>query len=381
MPCARPSSRGGADLRQPGEYALTRPATAPPPFDGELRSLQFLRFAAALMVVLYHAGIAAREHGFLGPAQADWLRLSEIGKGGVHVFFVISGFIMVYATRRSERDWHAAGRFLLRRVTRIYPIYWFYCGLYLASHATILHPYAITPWDGLKALLLWPGYSAQIIGPGWTLSYEVYFYLCFAVCLPLGARISLNVLSGLILSAVGAGFLIGKGEASLEVLTGTLLLEFLAGVWTAVLVMRARPLPTLLAPIAIAFAIAGFLAPAVLGFPALPTVILWGVPSVALVLGMTLQERQGRVPHLVARLSPLGDGSYSLYLLHNLVLDLVFVGLLAVGAGDRHGWAWTALAALVCCVASGYAYRFVEAPLLVGLVRLRRRPPVTAATG
>jgi exopolysaccharide production protein ExoZ len=359
---------------------LTEPAAARPAFEGEIQSLQFLRFLAALMVVVYHAGFAARQHGLLGPAQDAWLDLTAIGKSGVHIFFVISGFIMVYATRHSGRDGQATGRFLYRRVVRIYPIYWLYCGLYAAFHAWILHPHALAPWDVLGALLLWPGHSAMIIGPGWTLSYEVYFYLCFAACMPLGAPLSLRTLTGLIVSAVAAGFLIGKGGPSFEVLTSTLLLEFLAGVWIAVLVIGDRPLPALVAPAAIACAAAGFLAPAFLGFPDIPTVILWGVPSALLVFGMTLQERRRRTPRIVRRLSPLGNGSYSLYLLHNLLLDVIFVALLAAGASDRHGWAWTALAVLACCVVSAHAYRFVEAPLLAGLVHRRRRP-VGAAAG
>lgn len=89
-------------------------------------------------------------------------------------------------------------------------------------------------------------------------------------------------------------------------------------------------------------------------------------------LGMALQERQGRVPGAVLRLAALGNGSYSLYLLHNLLLDVTFLFLAALGASSGYGGLWTVLAVLVSCIVAEYAYRFVEAPLLAGLTALRR---------
>ncbi|NEU13486.1 acyltransferase [Methylobacterium sp. BTF04] len=345
-----------------------------PVFDGEVHSLQFLRFAAALMVVVFHAGFAARQYGFLGPAYDGVLNASEIGKSGVHIFFVISGFIMVYATRRSERDWRAAGTFFYRRFARIYPIYWIYCGLYAVFHASVLRPYDLDAGKVMEAVLLIPGSSSAIIGPGWTLSYEVYFYVCFAACIPLGARASLKVLTVSMLAAMLLGGLIeGEGPVS-QVLTSTLLIEFLAGVWIAVFVATDRPFPALLPPVALTAGIVGLVAPAIVDVAQIPTVILWGVPSALLVLGLAVQERQQRTPGFVRRLSSLGNASYSLYLLHNLILDGVFVALVAAGTPHRFGWAWTVLAVACCCAVSGYAYRWIEHPLHGALIQSRRLP-------
>ena len=54
-----------------------------------------------------------------------------VGASGVHVFFVISGFVMVYTTFRSGLT---AGAFLSRRLIRIYPIYWLVAACYLVAH-------------------------------------------------------------------------------------------------------------------------------------------------------------------------------------------------------------------------------------------------------
>ena len=47
-----------------------------------------------------------------------------LGAAGVDLFFVISGFIMVYTTMHDETRHGAAGRFFVRRIVRIAPLYW-----------------------------------------------------------------------------------------------------------------------------------------------------------------------------------------------------------------------------------------------------------------
>ena len=81
-----------------------------------LINIQFLRFAAALAVVVYHAG----KHVAATGADPGWLfRAGEaVGFAGVDVFFVISGFIMFHTTRESAGA-AAAAEFLKRRVARI----------------------------------------------------------------------------------------------------------------------------------------------------------------------------------------------------------------------------------------------------------------------
>src|ERR1700712_3977268 len=83
-----------------------------------LLHIQVLRFFAALAVVAFHAWGVAPD-GFKVPESAIAFALSH-GGHGVDLFFVISGFIIFYAT-------HSAGltpaEFLRRRVERIVPLY------------------------------------------------------------------------------------------------------------------------------------------------------------------------------------------------------------------------------------------------------------------
>ncbi|HFV9236088.1 TPA: acyltransferase family protein, partial [Acinetobacter baumannii] len=83
-----------------------------------IKSIQYLRGLAALAVVLHHASGAILVHYAVN--QKDFY---SWGAGGVDLFFIISGFIMMYITFGKEvnvRD------FLYKRVIRIYPIFYVY---------------------------------------------------------------------------------------------------------------------------------------------------------------------------------------------------------------------------------------------------------------
>jgi exopolysaccharide production protein ExoZ len=110
------------------------------------------------------------------PSQLDW------GMMGVDLFFVISGFIMVYITR----DWREGGgrkvpEFLFARITRIYPLYWVVSGALLA--VWFVRPDLVfsssrnTP-ELLNSLFLIPAHAYPLLEVGWTLVYEMIHPLC-----------------------------------------------------------------------------------------------------------------------------------------------------------------------------------------------------------
>ena len=152
-----------------------------------LQLIQLLRFVAAFLVVLSHSAY------LLGLHQSVSAQLSyafAFGNVGVHIFFVISGFIMVFTTFGPRAKQIGPTEFLRRRFVRIYPIYWIYAGLTLSIMAQKLSGYEIA-----AAAVLWPPYSSTIIGQGWTLTYEVAFYLCFAAIIPMGMLRGLSALT------------------------------------------------------------------------------------------------------------------------------------------------------------------------------------------
>ncbi|MDH8644554.1 acyltransferase family protein, partial [Klebsiella pneumoniae] len=76
----------------------------------KILSIQYLRAAAALMVVFFHADGMAEEYLNFGGLP--------FGAAGVDIFFVISGFIM-WITTASERTTPAS--FAVTRIIRIVP--------------------------------------------------------------------------------------------------------------------------------------------------------------------------------------------------------------------------------------------------------------------
>ncbi len=290
-----------------------------------LKSIQFLRFVAASLVVFDHSALSIEQH--IGALPTGISYVAGFGGIGVHIFFVISGFIMVYTSFSKEGRTFEAPKFLLRRFIRIFPIYWIYACLYLSIHQSILNGYALSIKDTVYSLLLLPGYSPLIIGPGWTLSYELYFYLCFGLFMMLGLSLGVTAMSLFFVVSIAVGLVLSNSSELFHLATSTLLLEFLAGAWIAYFFVSGARLSKISADMMLYAAIAAFLASLGYGYHRLPSMLSWGVPSALLITGSVFRERVGGVTRAVQRLSFLGDSSYSLYLLHLLVIDLVIAAI------------------------------------------------------
>ena len=89
-----------------------------------LDGLQALRGVAAAMVVIDHAMRAAIIQGHSFAALEDFA--GTVGRMGVNIFFILSGFIMTYTTRETQLlpPLVRTRTFLARRVARLVPLYW-----------------------------------------------------------------------------------------------------------------------------------------------------------------------------------------------------------------------------------------------------------------
>ena len=161
----------------------------------KLQSIQALRGLAALLVVFYHIrslelkGIA--ENGLTEPGWIGGVFTN--GYAGVDLFFVISGFIMVFVTRDGHTGPKHAADFLFARATRIYPVWWAFAG-FMATYMIVVHGLSghgqgwgaisrtqpLVPYM-IKSFLLVPQPEFPILGVGWTLVHEMYFYAVFTV--------------------------------------------------------------------------------------------------------------------------------------------------------------------------------------------------------
>lgn len=345
--------------------AVTAPAARA---GGELRSIQYLRAVAALAVVVYHA--VERGGGHFGT-----------GAAGVDVFFVISGFIMALVGARPGQTPRA---FLQRRAERIAPLYWLVTlGVaFLALAAPALFPrMVVTAPHVLQSLFFVPhisptGEPAPLIVPGWTLNYEAFFYLLFALTLFAPMRLRVWALSALLIGLVALGLLVPMESIVWRTYTSPLLLEFLLGVWLGHAWKAGWTAGRLGGLALMALGLAGFAVAAALQLDVEPIRLLaWGAPAFLLVAGAASLEQSSVVPRW-RWLGLLGDASYSIYLVHGLAISAA--ARLLSPLGMDQGLILVA-AALPASVAAGLGcYVLVEKPLLA-LFRVRQKRAASRA--
>ena len=315
-----------------------------------IKSIQFLRFLAASLVVFSHCMLAIDLY-FKGHVSKSELYFANVGGVGVHVFFVISGFIMIYTSFVDKTRKFAPANFFVRRFIRIFPIYWVYCASYLTVHQSLFGYYELSLGDIVKTLLLLPGYSPLIIGPAWTLSFELYFYLCFGFFMILGPLKGLVTMTLFYLASIAIQLYFHSDNAAFHLVTDSLLIEFLAGAWIGYFFVSGISIRRCLSSGLLFLAIAGFVSGFVFGYHRLPSILIWGVPSTFLVGGCVFGEKNGHLATIVQRCSFLGDSSYSLYLIHILLIDIFFRAFLAVSADPGYGYVEICLVITVICIA------------------------------
>jgi exopolysaccharide production protein ExoZ len=292
---------------------MTRTADRKP----DLFGIQILRGVAAAMVVLHHAleeSLASKA----APSSPDWL--TTFGASGVDIFFVISGFVMVYSGFRSGQPAIRPGKFMAKRIMRIYPLYWACLLLMLALWVAGFYR-KFDPSFALiaRSALLLPT-DKPIVTVSWTLVYEMYFYLLFAGTLFLKSRAaSLVATTTAIVLFLGGSLLLGNPT---DFLSNAIVIEFCFGMALAV------AFPHVATPSARAGMIVGFAALAAAplivphestnGLPPIARAIAWGLPA-AIIVASSLSVDRLR-SKLQQALVALGDSSYAIYLTHPFVL-------------------------------------------------------------
>ncbi len=325
--------------------------------------IQALRGLAALMVVAHHSSILVLERLHLG---YNWVN----GGSGVDLFFVISGFVMTISSKPLRGAPHPARTFLARRLERIVPMYWI---VTLARVVTLL----VWPNSGrndigswkhvLSSLLFIPSVSLHVVQEpillvGWSLNFEMLFYLLFAVALLLRRPPVWIVGVPLLLAAIVDLLGVTVAQPWVAYYRRSMLLEFAGGMLLAQLLPQLRKVPWWLAlgVVVLAFRpLWSFQESTILTMRGL----VWGVPAVAVVAGLlSLEHRWGRhVPRWALR---IGDASYSIYLVHTFVLPAV--GLLLVHL--RHSWRYEvttliAVSVVLSSLAGVLAYEGIERPI------------------
>lgn len=148
---------------------------------GTLVSLQVGRALAALAVVAFHLSYAFADPR-IGYEQIGFT-YTRLGYLGVDYFFVLSGFIILYAHRRDIDKPHHILAYTLKRFFRIYPIYWILTLSTLAGVALVggtkSFPGSFGDVASMVMLVRFNGFTTPV-AQAWTLFHEVLFYVFFA---------------------------------------------------------------------------------------------------------------------------------------------------------------------------------------------------------
>ena len=329
--------------------------------NNNLANLQSLRGVAVLMVVCLHLlGYGGKYFPHI--ILPSWFLA---GGAGVDLFFVISGFIITWITFDLDSSWRTALSFAVRRAMRIYPLYW-------ALFLVLLPVVAARPeWinaasghnvDLLASFLLLPQLIPPILPVAWTLTHELYFYLIYACLILLPHHLRgwgliawlAAVATAYFLQPLTSWFYItgssGSESASQIVISHPATFEFGIGCLVAYLVGKWQFQIPRIAVLAAVGILGGAACLVYVGSGVAPLVhaLLLGSAAGILVWFAVAADLRGE------RAFPswfrwLGDISYSVYLLHVLVISAVgrlFHALAATGPL----WQLAFVAAALCLI-------------------------------
>ncbi|NTG51666.1 acyltransferase [Agrobacterium rhizogenes] len=290
-------------------------------------NLQVLRALAALSVVVAHAIHETENLATVTTRQAVDASAWYLGYG-VDIFFVLSGFIMMHTAAAEFGKNGASLRFFLRRCARVVPLYWLLTSIMLlgAAVAPSLLNVPVGDFSHVVASYLFiPDMRGvnevrPVLALGWTLNYEMLFYVLFALALMMPIRLGIVWLSVLMAALTLVGAMIEPRNVQIAFWTNPIILEFLFGVYVALIFRSGLRIGTGIALALMAVGLIGF---ARFSTPwddaALPQFLRRGVPAAVFVLAAAIGPALP-VKRIVLWGVALGDASYSLYLAHPFVV-------------------------------------------------------------
>ena len=380
-------------------------SSAAPPA-GRISGLDGLRAYAVLLTFLVHfSGPFAARHAHVasGPwhyaSVADpwslflaWLSLSFYG---VHLFFIISGYIITKRILAARGDFHYSS-FLAGRVWRIYPAFLFALVFSIAA-TKIQDPAFAIEWHRVLVNLVFLNGAGPLLAQGYNaVTWSLFWEWCFYLLIPLPLMLGWRTASGPLVPVVASFALALVAVALLEGRYWHYVYFFLAGTMGALcqqgigrFLARVPDVLVLAAYLAVTSSL-GTLVP----MPALDPAsqrwvaswrfdlfdVAFGITGLALLFKCSFGG--GRLHRLASAKLPtfLGRISYSLFLVHAVVIGLYFntalAGLVPVpGSGTRR----LAVDLLLCfgvSVAVAWAsYHWLERPYLEAKSRRAPLPP------
>jgi exopolysaccharide production protein ExoZ len=337
-----------------------------------LEPIQHLRGIAALLVVFVH---------FPTPLARF------CGSIGVDIFFFISGFIIFISIGKSGY-YDKPFTFLKKRLRRIIPLYFLVTTLFILMNITLnsFHaereaniPVDMNYITVLKSYLFIPitvdgYYRDPLVFLGWSLNFEMLFYLFTFIILIIFKRLFFVPLLVLLLGLGSVSYLVGDFKnVYLDFITSPFLLYFaiglLLGKYHEFLKQKISPFvePLLFIVLYVFFIVMiakdmGYIYD---GMPRemvvynrkeISRILIWGIPSFILLISYFTLASKYKITN--SYLSKLGDRSYSIYLLQIFFIYFLYE---VNHRFDRSGKIWLSMGMIIILVwVSGLSYKYFE---------------------
>lgn len=337
----------------------------------KLTGVEAARGVAALLVVLVHASSMFGEAKYLG--QMPLGGLFKFGHAGVDFFFVLSGFIIYFIHADELGESRHVAAYWLKRFIRLMPAYWVVLTIYgaLLAISPTKDRYEQDPLTIIASIFLVPQPHGPILGVSWSLSHEILFYLLFSTLFfskalgrtlfaAWGGMIIFNLATQHFQDWFWGGFVFRIFNA-----------EFFFGIFVAY-ALRAWPVRLPLTALVLGTFL--FLSAGIYeswGPPQaaewLPRHLAYATGAAMVLYGLVGLENQNRL-RVPALASVLGEASYSIYLLHVILIMLMQQLYLFLSRWVHLPHSLVFAFVVVLAVAGGAAFsKAVEQPLLKNL--------------
>jgi peptidoglycan/LPS O-acetylase OafA/YrhL len=272
---------------------------------------------------------------FLTTSTAGLKLTWDVGSRGVDVFFVISGFIIAYiGTGRPNH-------FFRRRLIRVVPFYW--AATLVVFAVALLAPHLFRTTSANVPHLVYSlgfvphenratGEMMPTLVLGWSLNFEMFFYVLFALGLLVSPRRAPLVCVACILGFVLLVHTIGTSNGVVAFFARPIVVEFCYGVlafyifrWCSEHASALANIKGLRILLTLAFA-GGLVLLNVLEHAyrdQVPRYLIAGIPAFVIVLSALLLERIYRVATSNKVVYLLGEASYIIYLVHPYIVFAV----------------------------------------------------------
>ena len=284
-----------------------------------------------------------------------------------------------------KQDWQD---FALRRVVRIAPLYW----LVTIAYVPMLLRNQMLSWQSItKTIIFLPIFDGlEFIKPliyvGWTLSFEIYFYLTIALWMRLSTKNVLFKTALFLVSLSLIGSITNFTWSLPRFMASPLLLEFAYGLIIGIVYDYISTLKTLgingsvIAALILGLGVITMIGSIWTGYGSISEVdavlsdnkvalyrsVVWGIPCALVIAGYVFIEKLLPLGALHAKLirpmEMIGDASFSCYLIHIRLIGIFSnVGSKLISNNpDLYILGCVAF----CVICSLLVYNFIEKPLI-----------------